>query len=92
MLQCKPFYALGSKSKESANFILDTCNLTETSTIGYVDGQFMNVPLLTQGSILTTLFFPSKEMGPDVKTSKEAALEGIELPSNDMYEMEDLNM
>lgn len=82
----------GSNSKESANFILDTCNLTETSTVGYVDRQIMNVPLLTQGYILATLFFTSKEVDPDVKTSKEAALEGIELPSNDMYEKEELNM
>lgn len=33
-----------------------------------------------------------KEMGPDVKTPKEAALEGTELPSNDMYKKEELNM
>ncbi|KAM7339470.1 hypothetical protein ACRRTK_000085 [Alexandromys fortis] len=81
----------GSNPIESANFIFDTCILTETS-IGYVGGQFMNVPLLTQGSILIILVFTSKEMGPDVKIPKEAALEGTELPSNDMYKKEELNM
>lgn len=52
----------------------------------------MNVLLLTQGSILATLVFTSKEIGPHVKTSKEAALEGTELLSNNMYEKEELNM